>query len=573
MMNKKRTALVGFVAAMLMALTGLCPCQACAAFAPDSPLSWTETAKNPVVPDSIYPHTLHDDISAAGVSYSGYDETKVNTVLQELEKYTKASPSGSPIYDAQTAVPLLLDSLLAETDTLFTQYELRNLDYYRDVNNDAISDEISKIYEDYVATADRALRVLRDISKGPNGKILKKELTKNQIAFLEDYKDMTKREKRLLKEEDALVQEYDKLILNSKDYEKDNKAFARIYSKLVNIRNELATIHDYENYPDYSYEMVYYRDYSCDDAKSLYADVKKYMVPLFVESCQAFYNLDYFSLLSVHDSGDEILGNIAPYIDDIDPALKSAFNYLRRHHTYDLDDSPTKMDIGYTVDLSEYGALYIFNKPYNEAADYSVIIHEFGHYNAGFHNRQHSLFTEQGSFDIAEIQSQGLELLFLDYYDELFGDITDITKKETIINILTGVVTGCMYDEFQQTIYDHPNMTRKEINALSADLAEEYGMIDAGYMTKESAPYDWVEISHTFESPMYYISYATSALSSLDILTESLDDRDAAVKKYMDVTAVKSDVPYLKGLKKCGLRNVFETKTVKDIAEKIRSYN
>ena len=570
MLNKKRTMLTGLTLAAVMAFWTVCPAPAFAAFDPSTPESWTEAARNPVNPDSIYPHTDHDKLPPAGISYSGYDDTKTKVIIEELKQYAKApGKDASEVLDAETAIPLLVDSLFEETDKLYSQYELLNIEYYRNVNDDEISKQTSKIYEDYVDVSDKCLQVLRDVLKGPNGSILKKQLTKDQREYLAEYEDMTKREKKLIKEEDALVQEYDKLSLNTDDFKADNKAFARIYKRLIEIRTELAQIYGYDSYPDYAYDKVYHRDYTCDDAKALSENVKKYIVPIFIQCTEDFYSSDVYSLLMYADDGDTILRSIAPYIGDLDPELKSAFNYLRRNHTYDLDYSPDKMDVGYTVDLPQYDALYIFNTPYGEAIDYTTTIHEFGHYNAGFHDMQHSLLATEMSYDLAEIQSQGLEMLFLDYYDEIFGDASDVATRETFTNMLSGVVTGCMYDEFQQEVFANPDMTRKEINALSARLAKEYGMIEAGYEDEDEAKYSWAMIPHTYESPMYYISYATSALSSLDILAESMDDRDAAVDKYMKVSAVNHDLAYIEGLKACGLENVFKTETIKEIAKKI----
>ncbi|MDO4870341.1 MAG: M3 family metallopeptidase [Bacillota bacterium] len=530
----------------------------------------SDITNTPADPDSVYSYVWHADVPAGGVSYSGYDASRANIIIEELEKYAeKPDPSEVPDIDPQTAVPLLVDSLLEETDKLYTQLQLLYIDYYRDANDEEISELTTDIEEKNIDVSDRALQVLRDVMKGPYGSIVKKDLTKDQREYLRDYEDMTKEEQKLYKEESDLVQKYDKLSLNSADYQDDNKKFVNIFKALVSNRSRQAELYDYDSFADYAYENLYARDYTADDAAALYDDVKKYIVPLYVQSVEDLYEADVMRILLYNDSGDDILKAIDPYIEQIDPQLNSAFNYLRRHHMYDLDASPTKMDVGYTVDLPQYGAQYIFNAPYEEAADYSVAIHEFGHFNAGFHQSQHSLFSAEASLDIAEIQSQGLELLFLDYYDELFGQDADLIRAETLSNMLSGVVTGCMYDEFQQVVFADPDMSRKEINRLAARLSKEYGLTESGVISQADARFDWVSVPHTFESPMYYISYATSALSALDIWTESLDDRDAAIDKYMDVSALSLDTPYLEGLEKCGLRNIFEEGTVKDIANQI----
>lgn len=569
MLNRKRTILIGFLLIAMVALALACPDNDTAPAAQGMENAWTDSVKNPKDPDSIYPYTKHADLSPAGVAYSGYDETRSNIILKELKQYEKQSSSDDAVFDAETALPLLVDSLLAETDQLNTQLSLLDIKYYNNANDEEIADETTELQEKYISLTDRCLQTLRNILRGPNGDILKAELSKDDLEALGEYEDMTKREKALYKEGNDLVQKYDKLILNSGHLKKDHAKFTGILSDLAGIRNELAQIYGYDDFSDYAYEEIYYRDYTCGDAQALHDDVKNYIVPLYVKCTEDFYGSEVIDIFFFDDPGDEILRNIAPYIGEINPQLKTSFNYLRRFHMYDINDAPTKMDVGYTTGLPAYGSPFIFNTPYREAADYSVTIHEFGHFNAEFHKRSHALFASEGSYDIAEIQSQGLELLFLDYYDELFGESADVVKSETLSNMLAGVVTGCMYDEFQQELFANPDMTGKEMDALAVRLAKEYGLIEAGYTTQKSAPYDWVNVSHTYESPMYYISYATSALSALDIWAEALDDRDAAIDSYMKISAVDPDKAYLEGLEACGLRNIFEDGSVKEIADRI----
>ena len=76
-------------------------------------------------------------------------------------------------------------------------------------------------------------------------------------------------------------------------------------------------------------------------------------------------------------------------------------------------------------------------------------------------------------------------------------------------------------------------------------------------------------MNHTFEVPMYYISYATSALAALDIYVRSLEDRDAAIELYLRVTETTSDVRYCELLEQCGLDNIFEKGTIEKIAQEL----
>lgn len=124
-----------------------------------------------------------------------------------------------------------------------------------------------------------------------------------------------------------------------------------------------------------------------------------------------------------------------------------------------------------------------------------------------------------------------------------------------------------MYDEFQAAVYADPDMTLEEVNRLFKDISEEYGCF---YEEDEEESYFWVEISHNFQSPMYYISYATSALSALDLWLISLEDRDKAVDIYLDLAAMGMSRPYRETIETVGLRDIFQEKTMRRLADGIQ---
>ncbi|MBR6969566.1 MAG: hypothetical protein IKH87_02435, partial [Firmicutes bacterium] len=68
------------------------------------------------------------------------------------------------------------------------------------------------------------------------------------------------------------------------------------------------------------------------------------------------------------------------------------------------------------------------------------------------------------------------------------------------------------------------------------------------------------------------VSYATSAISALDIWRTSLEDWDGAVDRYMQVTALPSDAGYLEAVKTCGLMKFTDKKAVERMVNEIRYY-
>lgn len=177
------------------------------------------------------------------------------------------------------------------------------------------------------------------------------------------------------------------------------------------------------------------------------------------------------------------------------------------------------------------------------------------------HSKQPMLF-EGKNHDVAEINSQGLELLFLEYADEMWKDAADAIRFNTIMKICSSVIEGCLYDELQNEMYKNPDMTSEEMNELYSKLCKEYGI-------KNKGKGDWIYINHTFSFPLYYISYATSGLSALDLYIEAINDRESAVNRYMALSAVGMSGSYKESIENVGLLDIFKSGSVKEIAKSL----
>ena len=66
---------------------------------------------------------------------------------------------------------------------------------------------------------------------------------------------------------------------------------------------------------------------------------------------------------------------------------------------------------------------------------------------------------------------------------------------------------------------------------------------------------------------MYYISYATSALSALDLWLKNADNRTEALDIYSKLIDCGGSTPYVETLETVGLRNIFDEGTISDIAD------
>ena len=508
----------------------------------------------------------HKSLTESDLQYKGWDDDKFDALLQWLETMGADTPD-SEFLDVYRQI-------LDEYDELYNQYVLADAAYYADVNDTAAAEASDEMFDQRTDAEDDFFLAMQRILHGPKGKLLRSQLDPLWIDWIETYVEESDELEELYKEENRLVQEYYSAVAEAEEnasddeeyYEMANELCGPIFVDLVQVRDQIAEWNGYDNYYEYSFDS-YGRDYDPEDIEILSGIAKDQIVPLFNEIYDTWWNLPYpeHAEDAFYDE-EEILALIYPYIVDIHPDLGEAFDYLLENKTYDIEYSTDKASTGYTDNLPAFRAAFIFNSPYDSYQDYSDLVHEFGHYNAAYHDPMPAIYMTS-VLDVAEIHSQGLELLITKYADQLYGEDAPFMTIDVVFRMLNSVLSGCMYDEFQKTVYENPDMTLEEINDLAEELCFTYAMDGSG-----SEAYDWVDVSHNFDMPCYYVSYATSAISALDIWRTSLEDWDGAVDRYMQVTALPSDVGYLEAVKECGLMKFTDKKAVERMINEIWYY-
>ena len=535
----------------------------------------------------------HADVDYSDMEIRWIDEDATEAFFDEYEADIEAGD--------EAAIIAGYDKMIALMDYTDTQFQLNDIRYNTDVNNEEYS-ELSDHMVDYITDMeDRIYSLMRDALKSSCGDALKEHIGNEDIVDgLLDYEELTPELKQMINDYHALTQEYDRLYvddvhveINGKDwsferldnhgdyrdydeyyrivtelYKKRNELMAPIYVKIVDLLNREARMEGYDNYPEYAYEEIYARDYTVEDIHTVYDGVSRYIVPLHDEMDE---DLSYnYKLEMMNISGEERIARVAPVISKIHPDLQEAWDYLIEHGLYNIDSSPNKMETGYTVPLYTYGAAFIFDSPYENWRDVQTVIHEFGHYNETFHGYGHSMDYVH-NVDVAEIHSQGLELLCLEYADEIYGEsCADDVVDNVIYDMMDASINACIYDEFQYRAYTYEGeLTTDVLNEMFNEVASKYGQ---GSDPDSAEYYYWVMIPHTFENPMYYISYGTSALAALDILAMSVEDRDAAIDCYMQLTTYHGDEGFREVLEDVGLPDIFEDGIIEDISIAVADY-
>ena len=154
-------------------------------------------------------------------------------------------------------------------------------------------------------------------------------------------------------------------------------------------------------------------------------------------------------------------------------------------------------------------------------------------------------------YDLSELQSQGMEVMFLQFYEDLFGDDAEILRAQTLLNLVYSVVTGAMYDEFQQRIYAESDLTKDRLLDIYREVYASYG-----FKTYDGYEYEWTEVIHNFQQPLYYISYAVSAIPALELYARLAESPNDAMDTYLRVASMSDEDYFLTdALRETGLTN------------------
>ena len=588
-MKKRFLALLLILSMVLGCLTG---CED----TPDEPTKATAAAAQPQTETSAYrwyddAGVRHAALSLGDMPYEMYDIQDFYDLLDELEAL--AQKLGN-----EGAITECYQKLLDESCRIGTDYALAYIRYMENLTSD-YAEDMTTLEDISTETSDALSQTLARLLDGDYADLIRKLLGGDDLAEeLEDYTETDEALLSLSKEASRKVQQYNALTLaqvsvtlDGETYtmdsldeieeealywevatalgKKENEQLAPILIDLIGLYNQTAELSGYDSYAELAYEG-YGRDYTPEDARALHAAVKESIVPVYQEIGELVGSYENPDVLGEIDA-EKLMATVGQYIGTIDADLDLSFRHMSQVGLYSIDYYTGRGD-GFTINLPQYNDAAIFMDLVGDDSDLETLVHEFGHYNAGMHQKQQTLDTGF-CMDTSEIHSQGLEVLFLSCADAVYGEENAAVKKLNILyNLLDSIIQGCLQDEFQQLSYaagkDH-KLTVKELNELACRLYNEYGL-ETQPGAKEI--YSWVEIPHTYESPFYYISYATSAVNALDILSISQEDYREAADTYMRLTALPMDIPYQQALEQVGLHNTFDADTLQFIGQGVAEY-
>lgn len=368
-----------------------------------------------------------------------------------------------------------------------------------------------------------------------------------------------------------------------------------IYGELVAANNNVAKSMDYDNYMYYAYENEYNRNYTPDDVATMRQYVKTYVAPLLGKLARAYQSFTYFNASADQNyylglmSDSLFAGTSDVNFNRVRTTIDYVGDYFNYMQMSALDTGGQKFDFygaandlfkngnyftgeyegAYTWWIDKISAPILFFGPSYDTA--FTFVHEFGHYYENVYNGSLKL-----SYDHDETHSQGNEMLFLAWLaankPKGVTNGFDIVEIEQLFNMVGNVVISTAVDEFEQAAYageyNGQKITTDSYGELFKTILNSYGGADA-----------WLESTYwayvVFDNSAYYISYAMSALPSIELYVKGRSDlasaRDSYVKLFTFANGfrfvgndrygnayLKANATYEAILNYCGLQGPFQ---------------
>ena len=524
------------------------------------------------------------DITKLERAFSGVDIIRDDTLTFDQLEYSR--PDVGAMKSLAGNIQKLLDEhasrkdVVSSLDEFFEMYSnfstmavLSRIYCDLDVNDEYYAGEYSycsnmcgevlRLYDDVMlACAGSHMYPFLD-SKYFDGMLLENYYASGEDGYIPDDELV-----ELQTKESELLNDYRRLLIDfyASDsyykYEEYNGPAAEIYIELVKLRRAIAEEMGYDSYIEYAYDG-FGREYEPDDLVEYTAAVKQKLVPLYKElsGADAFDDM-YYELREL--SEDETLSVLSAAVQKMGDGAYEPLQFMKNSGLYDISASDSKLDSSYVIYLDGYNVPYLFSKTFGLADDVLTVGHEFGHYVDHYINYGVDL-----SNDSAEMFSQGMEYLLLEYIDdeELAAELTEYK----MLNSLYVYISQLSLNEFEERVYalSDEELTVENINSIFSEVAEEYGYADE--YDADLLPCLWIDIPHLFNKPFYVISYCVSDSAAFELYNLELGESGRGLDAYLSLVDVSDEYGFLELLENEGLSSPLTADTIDRIAGTLKN--
>lgn len=476
-----------------------------------------------------------------------YDLTKIDREIEALQDIWTTSGN-----DAQ--VQAHIDTLIGMLDAVTEQNYYTEMAYYANWEDEVLQTAYDQTTEDYYVAYEM---LCWTFTQGAEKSVYP--------ALFEPYTDESWKSYYLaysLSRIQAMARQdsasYDEILDSYYDVAYDeetpaadaNADCAQLYLDTLATYDTSHALYDYYN-----------RDYTVEQAAAAYAEIVEQLVPIFTAlEAQLESDARYERLFTEGYGYVEPFDTLQTYAPKLSADIGASVTALLDENRYVTATGDACYDGCYTVMLPTEQSAMIYLYQAKDYYDLTSLVHEFGHFHADRKDST-SVYFQINNADVAEVQSQGLEMLFTQYYDEIYGQDAAFFEQLALYNLLHSIVTGFGIGQFEAQVMAMENPSAEAVLALFEDIDE------ACHMNMEL-----YSITHLFQQPGYYISYGVSALAALELYTVMQSDAAQALAMYEDIVQCSSftvEYPLCKALDTCGFADIFAADTIAQMAQQL----
>ncbi len=546
-----------------------------------------------------------------------YKKPNIEKLLQEIEA---ASIDFKQASSAQQQF-LIYDNVENITNDFSTQYSIVRIRYLLNTKDEFYSQESIELAKQYAAVNVKYQQFISLVLNSPYKKELGKKIGDVTIKNIELFiKSMSQKTLEHSKQESLLIKEYTSLLSNltvefkgeeialtqlapfkeSTDretrkaaimaegncYKKVKLQLDNIFDKLVKVRTEQAEILGYDNFTKLGYARTRRNCYTKNDVAVFRKEVENNIVPIVVKIRQnrkerlgldeiKFYDLTLTfkdGSPKPHVFGKDIIDVAKTVFSEMSKSTRGLIDLLIENELYDIESKAGKAPGGFCSYFDSYKYPFIFANFNNTSSDVYVFVHEMGHALAKYISSKNKQYTAQ-SMDISEIHSMTMEFLITPWYEMFFKQDAQKYILAHAEDALIFLPYACLVDEFQEIVYDNPDMTPKMRDEKWLELEKKYRPdINANGIPFYCEGAGWQRQTHIYKSPFYYIDYALAQVMALQIFLVFLKDQNKAFELYFNLIKIGSAKTFLDLIKHVGLVSPFKEGALMQVSQKLLKY-
>lgn len=362
----------------------------------------------------------------------------------------------------------------------------------------------------------------------------------------------------------------------------------KIYDDLIKVRTKIANKLGFKTYTPIAYKLMQRVDWDINDARNYRKQILDYVVPLTREiysqqkeriGVEEFKYYDVpLSFLSGNPKpvGDEeVLVEAAKKMyEELSKETDEFFKAMVEKEMMDLTTKEGKAPGGYMTQLPKSEMPYIFSNFNGTSGDVDVLTHEAGHAFQGYVTRKMYPFANNDlTSEIAETHSMSMEFFTHPWMENFFGEDTEKYYYNHVTDALKFLPYGASIDEFQEEVYENPEMTPEERRKKYREIEKKY-LPHLDYDGNEYLENGgrWQRQLHVYNYPFYYLDYTIAQMNAFQYFMWDRKNHDEAFESYLKLCKISGKLSTKEAIKEAGLESPFEEGTISKIIPQLKEY-